>query len=377
MLCISSNLSRYATIYLVQASVSEMKKFVFIFIVFCIVQSAFAQGAPLSQTEYVKMLYALQKDPGSKADIIEALRKRGIDFVLTDGVRSLTRSKGANDEELKRALEEADRRRQNPVAAQLPPSKESSELLENTRKNTLEAVGDMPDFVVKQQIQRSAAYAGTGNFQNLDRLVVAVSYRSSGEESYKVLSVNGILQNNPESKQTYEDVGGTSSTGEFVTMLATIFKPESESKFEVVDTDMIRGSRAVVYDFSVAKDRAKQLITAVGYSTDSTITGIKGRMWIDRDKERVLRIESEATDIPDTFPVRTAKRIIDYDWVKIVGEKYLLPLLSDVRLTMREKAKVFETRNLIKFKDYQKYGSEVRILDDDVKPDPEPTPKKP
>jgi len=132
-----------------------------------------------------------------------------------------------------------------------------------------------------------------------------------------------------------------------------------------------------VYDFSVTKDRAKQLITAVGYSTDSTITGIKGRMWVDRDKARVLRIESEATDIPDTFPVRTAKRIIDYDWVKIVGEKYLLPLLSDVRLTMREKAKVFETRNLIKFKDYQKYGSEVRILDDDVKPDPEPTPKKP
>jgi len=354
-----------------------MKKFVFIFIVFCIVQSAFAQGAPLSQTEYVKMLYALQKDPGSKADIIEALRKRGIDFVLTDGVRSLTRSKGANDEELKRALEEADRRRQNPVAAQLPPSKESSELLENTRKNTLEAVGDMPDFVVKQQIQRSAAYAGTGNFQNLDRLVVAVSYRSSGEENYKVLTVNGILQNNPESKQSYEEVGGTSSTGEFVTMLATIFKPESESKFEVVDTDMIRGSRAVVYDFSVTKDRAKQLITAVGYSTDSTITGIKGRMWVDRDKARVLRIESEATDIPDTFPVRTAKRVIDYDWVKIVDEKYLLPLLSDVRLTMREKSKVFETRNLIKFKDYQKYGSEVRILDDDVKPDPAPTPKKP
>ena len=80
-----------------------------------------------------------------------------------------------------------------------------------------------------------------------------------------------------------------------------------------------------------------------------------------------------------------AKRNIDYDWVKISDEKYMLPLLSDVRLTFREKSKVFETRNLIKFKDYQKYGSEVVILDDDVKPDatptptpkPSPTPKKP
>ena len=55
-----------------------------------------------------------------KADIIEALRKRGIDFVVNDGLRGLTRSKGANDEELKRALEEAGRRHANPVAAKLP-----------------------------------------------------------------------------------------------------------------------------------------------------------------------------------------------------------------------------------------------------------------
>ncbi|MEO6655307.1 MAG: hypothetical protein ABIO36_04430 [Pyrinomonadaceae bacterium] len=355
-----------------------MKKVFTTILFLCLAQSAFSQTPPLTQTEYVKMLYALQKDPGGRADIVEALRKRGIDFVLTDGIRGLTRSKGANDEDLKRALEEADRRRQNPVAAKLPSSKESAALLENSRKNTLEAVGDMPDFVVKQQIQRSAAYAGTGNFRNLDRLVVAVSYRSTGEENYRVLSVNGLLQNATEAKQSYEDVGGTSSTGEFVTMLATIFKPESEGKFELVDADLIRGRRALVFDFSVDRDHAKQGITAVGYSTDSTITGMKGRLWIDRDNARVLRVESEATEIPDTFPVRTAKRLIDYEWVTIVDEKYLLPSLSDVRLTMREKANVYETRNLIRFKDYQKYGTDVKILDDDIKPEPEASPiKKP
>jgi hypothetical protein len=348
-----------------------MKKAVFVFIVFCLVPTVFGQTAPLTQAEYVKMLYSLQASPGRKTDIIEALRRRGIDFVVTDGVRGLTRSKGSNDDELKRALEEADRRRQNPEGARLPSSKESTTLIENARKNTLDAVGEMPDFVVKQQIQRSAAYAGTNNFRNLDRLVVAVSYRSSGEESYRVLSVNGLLQNAPEAKQSYDSVGGTSSTGEFVTMLATIFKPESQTKFEVVETDVIRTRNALVFDFAIEKDRAKQVITAVGYSTDTTITGMRGRVWIDRDNARVLRIESFATDIPDNFPVRTATRNIDYEWVKIADEKYLLPSLSDVRLTMREKSKVFETRNVIRFKDYQKYGSEVKVLDDDIKPEPE------
>lgn len=329
-----------------------------------------AQDKPLTQAEYVKMLYGLQKAPGGKPDIVEALRKRGIDFVLTDGIRSLTRSKGANDDELKRALEEADRRRQNPAASQPPSGTEAVAVLQTATKKTLEAVEEMPDFVVKQQIQRSAGYAGTGNLRVLDRLVVAVSYRSTGEESYRVLSVNGLLQNAPEARHSYEQVGGTSSTGEFVTTLATIFKPESQTKFEVVDTDLVRGRRAVVFDFSITRDRAKQLITAAGYTTDTTtITGMRGRLWIDRDDPRVLRIESEATDIPASFPVRTARRTIDYDWVAIDKEKYLLPSISDVRLTMSEKGKVYETRNLIRFKEYQKYGSEVRILDDDIEPD--------
>ncbi|MBK9527789.1 MAG: hypothetical protein IPO41_05600 [Acidobacteria bacterium] len=110
------------------------------------------------------MLYELPKNPGIKSEIIEALRRRGIEFVLNDGVRSGYPLESANDDELKRALEEADRRRQNPVGTQLPSAAEITTLVEKTTKNTLDQVGDMPDFVVKQQIQRSDAFAGTGIF---------------------------------------------------------------------------------------------------------------------------------------------------------------------------------------------------------------------
>jgi hypothetical protein len=323
------------------------------------------QQKPLAQTEYVKMLYDLQKSPNNKAELIEAIRTRGINFDLTDGLRSLTRTKGANDAELLRTLEEANRRRQNPAVAALPSEKEAAEVLAKARKAALAAVEDMPDFVVKQQIQRSAAYAGTNNFRNLDKLVVAVSYRSSGQEEYKVLSVNGVLQSNPANKQTYEEVGGTSSTGEFVTVLATIFKTESNTKFQLVDTDTIRLRRAVVFDYSITRDKAQQRITAVGFFDDTAITGMKGRVWIDRENFRILRIESAATEIPDNFPIRSASRTIDYEWVTIADEKYLLPTLSDVRLTSKDKAQLFETRNLIRFKDYQKYGSEITISDDE------------
>ena len=333
------------------------------------------QQKPLTQTEYVKMLYVVEKNPTKKDELVEAIRKRGIGFELTDGLRGLTRSKGKNDSELQRTLEEAARRKENPTTAKLPSEKESAEILAKAREATLAAVEDMPDFVVKQQIARSAAYAGTNNFRNLDRLVVAVSYRASGQEEYKVLSRNGILENNPNQKQSYEEVGGTSSTGEFVTVLAKIFKPESDTKFELTDTDVIRTRRALVFDYSIEKDKAQQVISVSGAVSNSTISGMKGRIWIDRENFRVLRVESSATEIPDDFPIRAANRTIDYDWVTITSEKYLLPTLSDVRLTSRESRQMFETRNVIRFKDYQKYGSEVKILDDDeVVPEEKPKP---
>ncbi|MBA4185694.1 MAG: hypothetical protein H0X49_17080, partial [Acidobacteria bacterium] len=304
-------------------------------------------------------------NPGKKDELIEAIRRRGIAFELTDGLRSLTTSKSRSDADLRRTLEEAARRKENPERAKLPSEKESAEILSKTREVTLAALEEMPDFVVKQQIARSAAFAGTNNFRSLDRLVVAVSYRASGQEEYKILSRNGILETSPKSKQSYEEVGGTSSTGEFVTVLAKIFKPDSDTKFELVDSDVIRTRRALVFDYAVERDKAKQIIIASGAFDDTAITGMKGRVWIDRENFRVLRVESTATEIPDGFRVRAASRTIDYDWVTIADEKYLLPTLSDVRLTSRENRQMFETRNVIRFKEYQKFGSEVKILDDD------------
>ena len=352
-----------------------MKKLFFLIIILFSVNFTFAQSnqkKPLQQSEYVKMLYDLQKNPGSKDDLIEAIRSRGIAFELTDGLRGLTRTKSKNDSELQRTLEEADRRRQNPGAAKLPSDDEVKEVLEKTRTNTLAAVEAMPDFVVKQLISRSMAYAGTNNFRNLDRLVVAVNYRSSGQEEYKLLSRNGVLENNPSSKQTYGEVGGTSSTGEFVTVLAKIFKPESDTKFKIIDTDTLHNRPALVFSYSIVRDKAQQMITAAGAFNDSVITGMEGKVWIDRAEFRVLRVESAATEIPESFRIRSANRTIDYDWVTIADEKYLLPTLSDVRLTSKESSQLYETRNVIRFKDYQKYGSEVKIVEEDEVPEEKP-----
>lgn len=355
-----------------------MKRLVLIFIILCFVQFVVAQEKPLTRDEYVQMLYALQKNPGGKADIIEALRKRGIDFVLNDGLRGLTRSKGANDDELKRALEEAERRRQNPEAAKLPSAKESAEVLERSRAATLAALDDMPDFVVKQVIARSAAYAGTGNWKPLDNVIIAVSYSTEKGEQYKVLAIDGAPVDS-EKGSNYSGLSGSTTGGEFVEALAKLFKPESKTEFKILTTDVIRNQPTLVYEYEILIQNNKN--GGVGFKTpsgqkDFTFTtvpaGEKGKVWVDRKNGRVLRIEFKSTDIPANFRVRAFDSTIDYDWVDIAGEKFLLPIISDNRFTSAEGNQLFQARNLIRFKNYQRYGTDVKILDDDVPVETEP-----
>lgn len=332
-------------------------------------------GKPLTQAEYVQLLYTLERNPSKKDEVVETVRKRGIGFVLTDGLRSLTASKSKSDAELRRTLEEAARRKENPEAFQLPDEKESATVLIKARENSLAAVEEMPDFLVKQVILRSLSYAGTNKFTSTDRLVIAVGYRAGESEQYRLLSRNGIPEPDSKESRSYESVGGTTSAGEFVTILKTIFKSDSLTKFTPVDTDVLRGQRAIVFSYEITRDLAKQVIGYGGSFEQETISGMKGKIWINRDKARVLRVESQATEIPDSFPVRAASRVIDYEWITINNQKYLLPTLSEVRLTSRENRELLESRNEIRFRDYQKYDVDIKLLDDeDIIEEEEPKP---
>lgn len=359
-----------------------MKKAFLLSIILFVAQFVFSQTAPISQAEYVKMLYALDKTPSTKQDVIDALRKRGIGFVLTDGLRSLTRTKGANDEELKRTLEEADRRRRDPEATRPPSEQEASDVLEKARRATQAALDDMPDFVVKQIIARSAAYAGTGNWKPLDNVIIAVSYSTEKGEQYKVLAVDGAPVET-QAGNNYSNLSGSTTGGEFVEDLAKLFRPESKTEFKVLTTDVVRDQPALVYDYEILIENNKH--GGVGFKTpngpkDFTFTSVpageKGRVWIDRKNGRVLRIEFKATDIPADFRVRAFESSIDYDWVEIAGEKYLLPVLSDNRFTSRDNGQLFQDRNLIRFKNYQRYGTDVVILGEDTAPVEEEKPKQ-
>ena len=92
---------------------------------------------PLTNQEFVKLLYQLPRSPETRDDLIEQIRRRGIGFPLTDGMRGLVATKSGNDALLRRTLEEAERRRVNPTASALPSENDGHDLLDLCRSDTL------------------------------------------------------------------------------------------------------------------------------------------------------------------------------------------------------------------------------------------------
>jgi hypothetical protein len=366
----------------VQNARYSLKTWIF-FAIFCLASSFICVQAqtepPLTSKEIVALVYQLPKNPEKRNEIVEVIRKRGIGFPLTDGLRSVVATKSGNDALLRRTLEEAERRRLNPAASALPPEAEGNQLLEQTRASTLAAAEAMPDFIVKQVIRRSAAFGTTNNWRTQDNLSIAVSYRASVGEEYKVLTVNGMPPDKEakEGREYGEYVGGgATSTGEYVSRLANLFKPESRTTFKLVDTDLLRGRRTLVYDFETKQPYSSLVLKA---DRESLSVGSQGRIWIDREKNRVIRFEQMATEIAPGFPITAASSLMDYDWVTINEQPFLLPTQADIRITSSYGGRTIQRRNEIRFRGYQKYGAELKVIDEidekDFPPDPPEPPK--
>jgi hypothetical protein len=342
------------------------------------------QQKPMTNAEFLAFVRQLPEHPGMKDQLIAEIRRRGISFTLTSGLRAFVATKSGNDAELKHVLEEAERRFLNPSEAKpLPPVAETEALLAKTRAATLEAASQMPDFVVKQLITRSKSLDKSQNWKVADRLVVGVSYRESSGETYRVLAVNGIATPGGTERHDYEQMGGSTSSGEFVTFLLKLFDEKSRTEFKPFDTDTLRGRRVVVYTFDIKQENSDW---EIGNGGVGVLAAYRGKVWIDRERARLLHIEAEFYDFPATYPVKTASGVLDYDWVNIPGQgDYLLPTRSLWQMTINERGQNLYLRHDIRFRNYQKFGTELKILDDDIideevpaeNPAPKPPAKKP
>jgi hypothetical protein len=236
---------------------------------------------------------------------------------------------------------------------------EQERILDHVRKYALDYTKSLPDFICTQVTRRYMGDAKRGIWDRPEVITMRLSFFGQREE-YKVISVNGRP-----STLTMDQLGGTTSRGEFGTQLKMLFAPVSRARFAWKRWATLRNHRIHVYSYRIPRAHSQWHVKYE--DRDSAAIGYRGLLYVDNDTEMVAKITAEAEDIPTTVPILQAWTELDYDFVTINAKEHLVPLRSATRLFTAK----FQSRIEVEFREYRKFGSESRISFDT----PEPLPK--
>ncbi len=254
-----------------------------------------------------------------------------------------------------------------------PPYEDQQKIINEVREYALNYTGSLPDFICKQVTRRYYDPLGKESWRSADVIVSKLSYNEK-KEKYQVLLANGQPQ---ATERTMESFGGTTSNGEFGSLLRYIFEPRSSAEFHWNRWGRVRNHITHVFDYSVDQAHSQWGILD-GESKREIVPAYQGQIFVDRDTHQVLRVTLEGVNIPSDFPIQVAKTVLDYDYTTISGHEFLLPLKAEIRLDRGR----YYSRNDIEFRSYQKFSADAVIsfdvpapLDEnkpEQKPDKEP-----
>jgi hypothetical protein len=297
--------------------------------------------------------------------------------------RTLEQLEGMNiGPQTRHALEDL-RDRSKPLSAAAPPeallppkqdpppsSEEQAAIIDELRDYALNYSANLPDFICTQVTKRYGApkpgtkYGGSANddprWQSFDELTMRLSYFNQ-KEDYKL-----ILHNNTPTTQDYKSVGGSSSYGDFGSMLRQVFERGTEARFEWDHWGTLRGQRVMAFAYHVSQERSEYHIQVPDQHLD-IVAAYHGLIEADKRTHKIMRITVEASDLPLNYPVKATRTILDYDYTEISGHTFLLPLKGQVFMTAQD----IVTRNDESFHNYRKYSADASISfdDTDIPPD--------
>lgn len=255
-----------------------------------------------------------------------------------------------------------------PVAAavEIPPPDpaELKTILAAIQDNALNYTRNLPNYICTQVTKRHVDPTGTESWRLADTIMEQLSFVDQ-KEIYVVKMINNDVVTNRE----HDKLGGASSSGEFGTLLHTIFDPETQTQFTWERWTTIRGRRTYVFAFRVTQQRYS--IHHEG-SKRTVIVGYHGLVFADRDNKAVMRVQMEADGIPADFPIQSVKLILDYGIVDISGQEFVLPLLSDVR----SREGKYLSWNEVSYHSYHKYSADTSISFGPAEDVPPPPKKK-
>lgn len=361
--------------------------FVMLFLILCAAGLTTMGQEAKSPVTKEEILRLLKQPPGQRSeqgDLAGAISERGIAFKVNDQTLTELKKAGAKSFLIDAILQAS----QNSVRPQLqlppqvqsntqatetkepsqsqgnPKEEESPELrttaiarlplIEQARYHAADFMEELPNFVATQIVTRSIKTPEKKDWQVDDKLEIELTYRVKDGEKFKLQKVNG-----KPTSMTYESLGGSTSTGEFGSMLSALFAAESHAEFKELRHEKFKSRETVVYDFKVKKAFSSNRITD-RTSGRSVTAAYSGTVWIDAETKCVLRLEQSSEDIQKGFPITMAESAVEYDWVMISGTRYLMPISAEMILGSDSERQY--SRNVIELRNYHMFETDVKMI---------------
>jgi hypothetical protein len=244
-----------------------------------------------------------------------------------------------------------------------PSSVEQGQILDAVREYVANYDNNLPDFVCTEVEHRLIApkpggrYGGRPgsdpSYTESDTITNRLSYFDHKEEKHT------ILVNSRPTFSSYDNLNGSTSNGDFGTMLRDLFSRRAQARFEWSRWATLRGRLTMVFSFRVAQQNSTFSIGVKDIKRE-IVAGYSGEVFVDKDTRKVTRLLQVAQDIPVDFPVRHAQERLDYDYADIGGHQYLLPYRGELIMEGEEVL----NKNLLDFLHYKKYSADSEITYD-------------
>lgn len=238
---------------------------------------------------------------------------------------------------------------------QAPYQRPSDPVLAMAIEANQEFDANLPNFLCNQFMTRSESRNLGKKWEEQD-VVEAEVLIVDGRDEYRDIKIDG----KPTGVKDLSQIGGTWSMGEYSAVAANLFDPASRAQFTAEAPDTIGGRAARVYSYKIEQENSRWMLNVDGRKYTPAHNG---KVWIDADNGRALRVEMEATYLPHDYPLSTVASVLEFGDVEIDGQSYLLPVTAGNTGCVRGSAVC--SRLQINFRDYRKFTSESSVFTTD------------
>jgi hypothetical protein len=214
----------------------------------------------------------------------------------------------------------------------------------------------LPNYTCLQTIDRSRRASAGLRWETVDRVRVEVAlvdgkelFAWPGEGKFEDRDLSDMV------------MGGATSTGNFGLLSKAVFMTGAPN-FRFAGEKVLDGRRAYRWDYDVPLERSGYTLRN---SRAEAVVAFHGSFWADAQTYDVLRLEATADSIPPRLEMVAASDAVDYQKVSVGAEDFLLPRLSELRITDYGG----ENRNQTAFSGCRQYAGESVLVFEDASAD--------